>query len=126
RAWGSIPFLLSKGWEEKPLWLEKSDTEPASFEHLLSKSSIGLLAQSTTGAPVRLNITLDGERVPNEVRGHDVQEDKSGNSFVIIKNARLYDLISHSSNLKDAPLRLKLTTSSKGLKIWSLQSVPFC
>ena len=45
------------------------------------------------GEPYRFRLTLDGEAIPRDSAGADVQYDADGNSFVEVDSARMYRLV---------------------------------
>lgn len=119
-------LVLNEEWTGKPLWVEKNSDKTATMKISSGRSSFGLVAEPLQGSPVKINVSLDGAKVPPALRGRDLGEDKSGETFLTVRGARLHEVISHSSNIKNSNSVVTLTVSGKGLKLWSLQTVPFC
>jgi hypothetical protein len=69
-------------------------------------------------------VTIDGEKIPTEVRGRDIEE-KSGVTYINVRELKMYEAISHSSHLKESQ-KLTLSTDSKSLKVRALETLPSC
>ncbi len=125
KAWSPEVFTANGPWISHPLWLESGGKEKVQLDLMTSKNKIGILAESKPGRSSRINLFLDGQKVPLNLRGRDVQEDK-GNTFVSVQGLKMYEAISHSMNLKEAGQKLTLTTDSGGLKLRALETLPNC
>jgi len=126
KAWSPERFSTEGPWLSRPLWLESDGTKKVQLELNSLKSSMGILAEAQTGKSARFNVMLDGQKVPVDLRGKDIQEDKAGNTFVLIQGLKMYETISHSANIKDPGQKLTLTTESKGLRLRALETLPTC
>jgi hypothetical protein len=124
-SWGSVPLNIEGVWTPKPLWMEKKTSDSFSVETSVTRSNVALVAGSPNGAS-KISVTLDGLALPAEIRGRDIQVDKLGNTFIMVKTTRMYELINHSSNLRASAMKIKMITSAKGITIWSIQTLPFC
>jgi hypothetical protein len=126
KAWSPELFSVEGPWVSKPLWIESDGAKKVQLELNSLKSSAGILAEAPQGKTAKFNVLLDGQRVPLNLRGKDIQEDKSGNTFVLIQGLKMYETISHSANLKEPGQKLTLTTESKGLRLRALETLPTC
>jgi hypothetical protein len=126
RAWGSNSVTLEGKWTQRPFWIEKKTNEPFSLESTIQRANVGILAESVSTSPAKIFVTLDGHPLKAELRGRDVQEEKLGKTFLTIKSAKLYEIISHSVSMPHGEMKLKLTTSAKDLILRSLQALPYC
>lgn len=62
----------------------------------------------------RVYVTRDGEAVPREFRGRDLEEDNSGKTFVSLRSPRLHYLIAHDDEHFH---ELKLWTGAEGVAV---------
>ena len=53
-------------------------------------------------------VTIGGKNLTEENRGLDVVIDEDGHSFVIVKDARLYEVVDNSKYREDQLLRLRM------------------
>ncbi len=59
------------------------------------------------GAPVRVEVTLDGQPVPAALRGADIMIDASGKTYLLVKDQRLYQLTDAKGNYGEHLLQLE-------------------
>ena len=57
---------------------------------------LGFSEYGESGNPYRFRVAMDGEPIPQESAGADVQYDADGNSFVEVDSARMYQLVRQS------------------------------
>ena len=126
KAWSPELFSTEGPWVSKPLWIESDGSKKVLLELTSLKGSAGILAEAPQGKTGKFTVTLDGQKIPTNLRGKDVQEDKSGNTFVLIQGLKMYETISHGSNIKDPGQKLTLSTESKGLRLRALETLPTC
>jgi len=126
KAWSPETVATEGPWTGHGLWLESDGTAKVQAEFNQLKSSLGVLAESTQNKPIRVNVFLDGAKVPNELKGKDIQEDKNGNTFLVVQSLKMYETISHSTRIKDPGLKFTLSTESKGLRLRALETLPTC
>ena len=122
-----------KGFFAEGLWANRDDY----LEHARETSRLmdyaGLLYRGreayavlhTVGGhkPVRVYITRDEKPVPSGIRGRDVVEDEKGETYVTVKEPRLYYLV---ANEDDETHELKLWSSDKGLAVHSFSFSNVC
>lgn len=65
--------------------------------------------------PAKVHVSLDGQPVPGEYRGKDIQKDSTGMTFVEIIEPRMYNLI----NGKMGTHELRLSTASDGVGLYT-------
>lgn len=126
KAWGSNSVSLDENWVAKPLWIEKTSNQTGKIEVTVNRSNVAVIAEPLHGGPLKITVTLDNQKIPASNRGRDVSEDKNGDTNFFIKSSRMYEIVSHSTLIKNTNATLTLTTNAKGLKIWSIQTLPFC
>jgi hypothetical protein len=119
------PIATQKGWTPKPYFLEKSNGPTATMEILSNKNNIGVLAENIGKNPVRINVSLEGSRIPTELRGKDLVEDKVGTYF-LVRSLKMYDVLSHGSHLKEGTQKLTLGTEGKDLEFRAVEIFPSC
>lgn len=126
KAWSPELLSIDGPWVSRPLWLESDGSKKVQLELNSLKSSAGILAEAPQGKTARFNILLSGQKIPLNLRGKDVQEDKGGNTFVLIQGLKMYETISHSANIKESGEKLTVSTESKGLRLRALETLPPC
>jgi hypothetical protein len=98
---------------------------PATLEVTINRNNIGLLAEGYGKIPVRINAFLEGGRIPAELRGKDLFEDKSG-TFFMVRPLKMYEILSHTARFKDSSQKLTLIVDGKDLRLRGVETLPGC
>jgi hypothetical protein len=122
KAWTPDVLTIQGPWKNKPFWIEGPTSKSGQIELTITKGRVGILAQSEQNA--KITVTVDGDKVPTEVRGRDIEE-KAGQTFINVRDLKMYEVISHSSHLKDNQ-RLVFSTESRSLKLRAIETLPSC
>ncbi|MHB1606315.1 MAG: thioredoxin-like domain-containing protein [Leptospirales bacterium] len=60
-------------------------------------AGVHLVLRPLPGEANRVDIALDGHSVPRSVAGKDIRYDSHGKSYILVRQARMYDLTNHQS-----------------------------
>jgi len=85
---------------------------------------LSLIAEGSNGA--RVNVSLDGQKIPVEVRGKDISEDKSGLTFFTARGPRIYEIVSRASRMREGPSKICFSTDSRDVKFWAAETLKYC
>jgi hypothetical protein len=124
KAFNPSPLTIDGSLISKPFWAASEQDSPWTMSFTIGRSAVAVLGTSDKNA--KITVTLDGEKIPSDLRGHDVQEDKSGATVVTLHGPRLYEIISHSSRIKESDSKILFTGDDKPAKLWTVQTLPFC
>ena len=73
-----------------------------------SAKTVNVVMASDSNRPRKMLVTMGGKNLTEENRGLDVVIDEDGHSFVIVKDARLYEVVDNSKYREDQLLRLRM------------------
>lgn len=113
-----IPYLNGL-WESEPEYIEhRRDTEELEdYIHLSYRAKkVYLVMESASGEPLKVYISLDEVGLDKDNAGSDIKFDDSGQAFVEVKLATLYNLINTPSFGDHI---LKVYTKDKGLRAFA-------
>ena len=125
KAWASASPTFDGTWNFDSFWVQKTSDQAAQMDLQVTKSNVGLIDESRR-AQARVNVLLDGQKIPVELRGHDVQEDRLGTTFINVSLPKNYEILAHGGKAKETPSKLTFSTDTSGLKIWAIQLIPGC
>jgi len=76
---------------------------------------VNLVMKPERGSPARVDVSLDGQPIPQDQRGGDIRKDANGMTYVEITEPRMYNLI----NGRMATHDLRLSTASDGVGFYA-------
>ena len=80
-----------------------------------SARSVNAVLTSDTGTDYRVRVTLDGEYLTEANKGADVRIDESGESYLLVDEPRLYEIIDSPAYTQRQELRLSSNSPDFGL-----------
>ena len=93
--------------------------ESENFEEYLtliySARSVNAVLTSETGKPYKVRITVDGEFLTEANKGADVTIGPDGESFVLVSEARLYNIVENPSYVRRERLKMSSNSADFGL-----------
>lgn len=126
KAW-TTPFSnFDENWVLKGQWVEKINSNSGHLKILFSKTGLGVIVDSSRPVVSKIFVHLNDRKVPLELRGHDIQEDKNSETFITFKGPRNYELITKSMHLPITTSKITLSTTAPEIKILAIQTIPHC
>ena len=80
-----------------------------------SAKSVNAVLTSYSGAPYRVRVTLDGEYLTNENRGADIRIADDGESYLLVNEPRLYEIVNSPAYTAEKDLRLSSNSADFSL-----------
>jgi hypothetical protein len=86
-------FYFSGGWK-----VEEERSLPSKGARLIYRyrsavANLVLSSEDADGPARRVDVTLDGKPVPEALRGADLNVDEAGATYLLVKEAKLYELV---------------------------------
>ncbi len=80
-----------------------------------SAKSVNAVLTSNSGEPYRVRITLDGDYLTGESAGADIQFGEDGESYLLVEQPRLYEIIDSPGYTQGQVLRMSSNSNNFGL-----------
>lgn len=80
-----------------------------------SAKSVNAVLTSYTGDPYQVRVTLDGEYLTNENRGADIRIAADGESYLLVNEPRLYEIVDSPAYTAEKDLRLSSNSAAFSL-----------
>ena len=80
-----------------------------------SAKSVNAVLTSDSGKPYRVRVTLDGQYLTEENRGSDIQLGEDGESYLLVDQPRLYEIVNSPTYQQRRDLRLSSNSPDFGL-----------
>lgn len=107
-------WVINGTWISNEEYLETTGAGRVTFNY--TGSEVNLVAESS-GETVQVIVTVDGEPVPEEIRGSDIKVGELGTTYIEISASNLYQLINGDSS-KGKLLQLRII--DPGVKLYTL------
>ena len=80
-----------------------------------SAKSVNAVLTSNSGEPYQVRITLDGEYLTEENAGSDIQFGEDGETYLLVEQPRLYEIIDSPGYTQGQVLRMSSNSNNFGL-----------
>ena len=80
-----------------------------------SAKSVNAVLTSNSGEPYQVRVTLDGEYLTEENRGADIQVGEDGETYLLVEQPRLYEIIDSPGYTQGQVLRMSSNSNNFGL-----------
>ncbi len=107
-AWAHDPVVIGSTWAQKDNWIESSATE-ASVITVTTKTAMSVVASSDS-SQILLKITVNDQK----------------SSLVTIRYLKNYEIVSATEALAGKEMKVTVSTNSKKLRLWAIQTLPAC
>lgn len=124
-VWGKDPVEISGPWTEKEDYLEKDGPQVGQITVGVKDSNLAIVAESTNNTSQQIKVTIEQGHVPPNAKGADLQESKTSETVINVKDLRLYEVLA-SQETSPKNFKVTLQSPSKNLRIWALQTLPHC
>ena len=117
--WSPETLYLHGGWWNRKEYIESAEGRTAQIHLQYRAAQVNLVLAPPVEGAVTVNLLLDGEPLPPNMRGEDVAL-LEGQSVIMVDAARLYRLLSHAGFESH---RLSLSVSQPGLRAYAFTFV---